>query len=70
MSKYNTLLARNENRNSGHLLELLYHLAVVLNHSKCDFVVLFKALARNPQVLQVSKTFVNITMQIFAIYPF
>jgi len=54
MDKYAALLAINNNNNNNNgMLELLYHLAVVLNHSKSDFVRLFKALAINPQILQV-----------------
>jgi len=59
IDKYVTLSTRNINDDDGNgenngLLELLYHLAIVLNHSKSDFVALFKALAKNPQILQVS----------------
>ena len=37
----------------GNLMELMYHLAVVANHTKSDFVALIKALVKNPRTLKV-----------------
>ena len=34
-------------------MELMYHLAVVANHTKSDFVALIKALVKNPRTLKV-----------------
>jgi len=61
LDKYISLLTNYTNDNG--LLELLYHLAVTLDHSKSDFVTLFKALASNPHTLQVRMLYIKLFLE-------
>ncbi|XP_066922902.1 E3 ubiquitin-protein ligase rnf213-alpha-like [Clytia hemisphaerica] len=49
LDNYLTMTRQNDDKN---ILEFLYHLAVVLKHSKSDFIAVFQALANSPQTLK------------------
>uniref|UniRef100_A0A7M5U071 RZ-type domain-containing protein n=1 Tax=Clytia hemisphaerica TaxID=252671 RepID=A0A7M5U071_9CNID len=51
LDNYLAMAGQNSDKN---ILEFLYHLAVVLKHSKSDFIALFKALTNSPQTLKDS----------------
>ena len=48
-------------------MELVYHLAVVVKHSKGDFAALIKALVKNPRTLKVSCIGLNLVLNFLII---